>query len=90
LLVESNCKALGVNFINVFSDIQQVALSDKDTQDNFSLAEFTWYKYLIYFLLELKPPDGMGKSKARALNIKVVNYFFIDQVLYWKYPLGCF
>jgi hypothetical protein len=37
---------------------------------------------------ELNPPDGMGKSKERALKIKEIRYCLIDQVLYWKDPLG--
>jgi hypothetical protein len=39
-------------------------------------------------LQELKPPDGLGKSKARAVKLKAVKYFLIDQTLYWKDPLG--
>jgi hypothetical protein len=30
----------------------------------------------------------MGKRKERDLNIKTIKYFLIDQVLYWKDPLG--
>jgi hypothetical protein len=30
----------------------------------------------------------MGKSKEIYLNLKAVRYFLINQVLYWKYPLG--
>jgi hypothetical protein len=30
----------------------------------------------------------MGKSKARDLKLKEIKYFLIDQVLYWKDPLG--
>jgi hypothetical protein len=30
----------------------------------------------------------MGKSKARALNLKAIKYCLIEQVLYWKDPLG--
>jgi hypothetical protein len=37
---------------------------------------------------ELRPPDGMGRSKARALKLKVIRYCLIDQVLYWNYLLG--
>jgi hypothetical protein len=88
LLVESNCKALGVNFIDTCSEDQQAELSDKSSQDNPPLAECTWYKDIIYFLQELRPPDGMGKSKARDLKLKAIRYCLIDQVLYWKDPLG--
>jgi hypothetical protein len=90
LLVESNCKSLEVNFINTCSENQQAKVSDKSTQDNPPLAECTWYKDIIYFLQELRPPDGMGKSKARDLKLKAIKYCLIDQVLYWKDPLGCF
>ena len=30
----------------------------------------------------------MGKNKVRDLNLISIKYFLIDQVLYWKYPLG--
>jgi hypothetical protein len=30
----------------------------------------------------------MGKSKARDLKLKAIKYFLIEQVLYWKDPLG--
>jgi hypothetical protein len=52
------------------------------------LAECTWYRDIIYFLQELRPPNGMGKIKARDLNLKEIRYCLIDQVLYWKDPLG--
>jgi hypothetical protein len=88
LLVESNCKSLGVNFINTCSENQRVELPDKGSHDNPSLAECAWYKDILYFLQELKPPDSMGNSRVRALKIKAIRYCLIDQVLYWKDPLG--
>jgi hypothetical protein len=88
LLAESNCNSLGVNFIHIFSGNQQTELSDSGPQDNPPLEECAWYKNIIYFLQELKPPDGMGKRKARALKLKEIRYCLIDQVLYWKDPLG--
>jgi hypothetical protein len=88
LLVESNCKYLGVNFINTCSKNQQAKLFDKISQDNPPLTEYPWYKDIIIFLQELRSPDGMGKIKARALKLKAIIYFLIDQVLYWKDPLG--
>jgi hypothetical protein len=79
---------LGVNFINTCSEGHQAEFSDKNPQDSPPLAECTWYKDIIFFLQELRPPDGMGKSKARALKLKAIRYYLIDQVLYWKDPLG--
>jgi hypothetical protein len=70
LLIESNYKYLGVNFINTFSEDQQVEVSDKIPQDSPPLVEWAWYKDIIYFLQDLRPHDSMGKSKERDLKIK--------------------
>jgi hypothetical protein len=83
LLADSNYRALGINFIN-----EQVELSNRSSQSTIPLAACPWYKDILYFLQELRPPDGMEKSKARALKLKVVRYCLIDQTLYWKDPLG--
>jgi hypothetical protein len=88
LLAESNCKALGVSFINTFSGTQQAELPSQCSQDGLSLTECAWYHDILYFLQELKPSDGMGKSKARALKLKAIRYCLIEQVLYWRDPLG--
>jgi hypothetical protein len=88
LLTKSNYKSLGVNFINTFLEDQQAEWSDRSSQDNPPLAECAWYKNIIYFLQELRPPDGMGKSKERDLKLKAIRYCLINQVLYWKDPLG--
>jgi hypothetical protein len=85
LLAESNCKALGINFIK-----EQAKSSSKNSQGALSLTACPWYQDILYFLQELRPPDGMEKSKARALKLKAVRYCLIDQALYWKDPLGVF
>jgi hypothetical protein len=66
LLAESNCKALGL--VSSMSKISEVI-----QQPIFSgcliAGKCAWYQVtFLYFLQELKPPDGMGKSKARALK----------------------
>jgi hypothetical protein len=88
LLVESNYKSLGVNFINSCSEDQQDEFSDEDPKVTPPLERCTWYKDIIFFLQKLQPPDGMGKSKVRSLKLNSIKYCLIDQVLYWKYPLG--
>jgi hypothetical protein len=88
LLAEANFQALGISFINEFSGIQQDRLSDIDHQKEPPLAQCHWYKDIIYILQELRPPDGLQRSKSRAMKLKVVRYYLIDQVLYWKDPLG--
>jgi hypothetical protein len=88
LLAETNCQALGISFINGFSGIQQGRLSDMDPQREPPLARCPWYKDVIYFLQELRPPNDLQINKARALKLKAVKYCLIDQILYWKDPLG--
>jgi hypothetical protein len=88
LLDKYNCKYLGVNFINTFSENKQVELSNKDSQVSPTLAECAWYKDIIFVMQNLQPPDGMKKNKVRDLNLKSIRYCLIDQVLYWKDPLG--
>jgi hypothetical protein len=82
LLVESNRKALEVSFINDCSGNQQAESPSKSSRGGLSLAECTWYRDILYFLQESKSLNGMGKIKARALNLKAVRYFLIDQLLH--------
>jgi hypothetical protein len=81
LLAESNYKALEINLIN-----EQTESSNRGSQGNVPLSACPWYKDILYFLQELRPPDGMEKGKARALKLKDVRYFLIGQALYWKDP----
>jgi hypothetical protein len=50
LLTESNCKALGVNFMNVDSENQQTGIASEDSHVSPNLAGCPWYKDIIYFL----------------------------------------
>jgi hypothetical protein len=90
LLAESNCESLGVSFINTRLGSQQDESPNQGSQDGLSLAECAWSHDILYFLQELKPPDGMGKSKVRSLKLKAIRYCLINQTLYWKDPLGVF
>jgi hypothetical protein len=74
--------------MNINSENQQTEIVDKDSHANLNLTECTWYKDIIYFLQKLRPPDGLDKNKVRALKLKAIKYCLIDQVLYWKDPLG--
>ena len=82
LLAEENCQALGISFINKCSGIQQGQLSETGPQREPPLDRCPWYKDVIYFLQELRPPDGLQRNKARALKLKAFKYFLIDQILY--------
>jgi hypothetical protein len=78
MLAESNCRVLGVNFINTCSEIQQAEVFDGSSPDSPPLVKCTWYKDIIHILQELKPPNGMGKTKSRDLKLKEVRYFLIN------------
>jgi hypothetical protein len=64
LLVESNYKPLGVNFMNIHSKNQRTKFIDKDSHVILNLEKGIWYKDIIYFLLKLQPPDGLDKNKV--------------------------
>jgi hypothetical protein len=83
LLTESNYKALEANLIH-----EQPKSSSRDFQGIVPLSACPWYKDIVYFLQELRPPDGMEKGKARALKLKAVRYCIIEHALYWKDPQG--
>jgi hypothetical protein len=88
LLAEENFQDLGISFMNECSGIPQSRLSKMDPRREPPLAQCPWYKYVIYFMQELRPPDGLQRNKARALKLKAVRHFLVDQMLYWKDPLG--
>jgi hypothetical protein len=83
LLTKSNYKALEINLIH-----EHPESSNRDFQGIVPLSACSWYKDIVYFLQELRPPDGMEKGKARALKLKAVRYCIIERALYWKDPQG--
>jgi hypothetical protein len=88
LPTESNCKELGFNFMNIDSERQQTEISGERFHVSSNLEECTWYKDIMYFLQKLRSPNGLDKKKVRALKLKAIKYCIIDQILYWKDPLG--
>jgi hypothetical protein len=88
LLVESNFSTLGVNFIHSCSENQQAKMNDKGPQVISTLDNCSWYKDIIFFLQDLQPPSGMERKKVRALKLKSIKCYLVDQILYWKDPLG--
>ena len=78
LLAESNCKSLGVNFMNINSKNQQTEFADKSSHASPNLSECTWYKDIIYFLQNLRPPDSLNKKKVRDLKLKSIKYCLIE------------
>jgi hypothetical protein len=90
LLAEANCQALGISFMYECSGIQQDRLSNIDPQRDPPLTRFPWYKDVIYFLQEMRPPDGLQRKKARDLKLKAVRYCLIDQIYTGKTLWGFF
>jgi hypothetical protein len=74
--------------MKINSENHQDEIVDKISHVSPNLAECTWYKTIIHFLQKLWPPDGLEKNKVRDFKLKEIKYCHIDQVLYWKYPLG--
>jgi hypothetical protein len=65
-------------------------MNDKGPQVISTFEDCSWYKDIIFFLQNLHPPSGMERNKVRSLKLKSIKYFFVDQILYWKDPLGVF
>jgi hypothetical protein len=63
LLVESNCKALRVNFMNANFVNQRTDIPNNSLQINSKLIECSWYKDLIYFFQNLQAPLDLRRPK---------------------------
>ena len=63
-------------------------MSDKGPQVISTLKNCSRYKDIIFFLQNLQPSSGMEKNKVRALKLESIKYCLVDQILYWKDPLG--
>jgi hypothetical protein len=87
-LVESNCKELGVNFMNASSVNQQIDIPKRKLQISSKLTIWSWYKDLIYFLQNLQPPTRLQKTKVRDLKLNSIGYCIVDHILYWKDHVG--
>jgi hypothetical protein len=69
---------LGVNFVNTHSEDKQTEIVDRGSHVILNLAEYAWYKDIIYLLQRLRPLDGLKKNKVRALKLKEIKYCLID------------
>jgi hypothetical protein len=47
-----------------------------------------WYKDIVFYLINLKCPDGLTPAKCRTLKLHAVKYCISENQLYWKDPLG--
>jgi hypothetical protein len=88
MLAESNCKSLGVNFMNADFVYQWTDIASNKSQISPKLTECNWYKDLIHFLQTLQPPPRLDKTKVRTLKLKSIRYCIFYYVFYWKDLVG--
>jgi hypothetical protein len=86
LLDDSNCRALGVDYICNNSGNSHPQTNNSQVNEN--IVESEWYKDILYFLQNFQAPPGMDKSKVRSLKLKVVKYCVNNQTLFWRDPSG--
>jgi hypothetical protein len=91
LLAESNLRALDVDCLRGEDEDTYLQELDGQTYPNKVEEKFIlsgWYKDIIFYLLNLKCPDGLTPAKYRTLKLHAVKYCISDHQLYWKDPLG--
>jgi hypothetical protein len=91
LLAESNLRALDINCLQ--GEDGDAHLPEPDDQTDPSKVEEKfissgWYKDIVFYLLNLKCPDGLSPAKCRTLKLHAVKYCIAENQLYWKDPLG--
>jgi hypothetical protein len=91
LLAELNLRALDINFLQGEDGDTNLQESDDQTHPIKVEGKFMssgWYKDIVFYLLNLKCPDGLTPAKCRTLKLHAVKYFISENQLYWKDPLG--
>jgi hypothetical protein len=91
LLAESNLRVLDVDCLRGEDEDTYLQELDGQTYPNKVEEKFIlsgWYKDIIFYLLNLKCPDGLTPAKYRTLKLHAVKYCILDHQLYWKEPLG--
>ena len=68
LMAEENCNLLGMNFIGLNSDDEEIEGTTDEQDHNRSLAEnlstCEWYSNIVHFLQKLEVPPGLSSSQA--------------------------
>jgi hypothetical protein len=85
LMAQSDCDAVGMNFIVDLSECPQEEITVQVSQE---FIDSPWYADIIYVLENLQAPPGVSKTKARFLKLKAVKFCILDNSLYWKDPGG--
>jgi hypothetical protein len=64
-----------------------VQIEETNSQVNNKYVSSTWYKDIVFFLLNFQSPPELDKSKFRSLKLRAVKYCIVDQTLFWKDPM---
>jgi hypothetical protein len=91
LLAETNLRALDINCLQGEDGDTRLQEPDDQTypskvEEKFMLSG--WYKDIVFYLLNLKCPDGLTPAKYKTLKLHAVKYCISKNQLYWKDPLG--
>jgi ribonuclease HI len=91
LLAESNLKALDINCLQEKDG--DICVQEPDHQTYPSKVEdkfvsSSWYRDIVFYLLNLRCPDGLTPAKYRTLKLHSVKYCISENQLFWKDPLG--
>jgi len=85
IMEQSNCNAMGMNFIDDMSENPQEETAVQVSQ---GFIDSSWNAGIIYVLNNLHAPLGISNTKAKFLKLKEVNFCILDNSLYWKDPCG--
>jgi hypothetical protein len=91
LLAESNLRALDINCLQEEDGDTHLHEPDDQTDPRKIEEKFIssgWYKDIVFYLLNLRCPDGLSLAKCRTLKLHAVKYCIAENQLYWKDPLG--
>jgi hypothetical protein len=82
LMTEYNCKAIGLYHVSYMIQESSVQIEETNSQVNSKYVSSTWYKDIVFFLLNFQTPPKLDKSKFRSLKLTAVNYCIVDQTLF--------
>lgn len=89
-LSEPKCQALGINLI-IEEGRPEDHQSGIKTSKKKIYAKYEgspWYKNIVHYLLFLRCPLGLDKSKYQSLRLQVQKYIISNGLLYWEDPVG--
>jgi len=79
-MAESNCRALGINFITAIDNEEEMVTPLIREPFLKSL----YYDDIIYVLLNLQAPPELSRTKRRFLKMKSLRFRILDNVFFWR------